>query len=103
MDIHSKSIVCTALDEKGNTVMKKSFENTFSKLGEFLDNFSPNDRFVMESTGFDEPLYDFIESRGYDVILANPLKTKLIAESRMKNDDVDSDLTSPFLNTTFLV
>ena len=56
----------------------KSFENTFSKLGEFLDNFSPNDRFVMES-------------RGYDVILANPLKIKLIAESRMKNDDVDSE------------
>lgn len=29
---------------------------------------------------------------GFDVILANPLKIKLIAESRMKNDDVYSEI-----------
>lgn len=32
-----------------------------------------------------------MKSRGYDVILANPLKIKLIAESRIKNDDLDSE------------
>jgi len=32
----------------------------------------------MESTGFYEPLYDFMESRGFKVKLANPLKIKLI-------------------------
>ena len=84
MDISTKNIVCTTLDENGNVVRKDDVANSFEKLGEFLDNF------VMESTSFYEPLYDFIESRGFDVILANPLKIKLIAESMMKNDDVDS-------------
>ena len=42
----------------------------------------------MELTGFYEPLYDFIESKGFNGKLANPLKIRLIAESRMKNDDV---------------
>ncbi len=51
----------------------------------------------MESTGFYEPLYDFIESQGFKVILANPLKIKLIAESRMKNDDVDSEVLAKLL------
>ncbi len=37
----------------------------------------PGDRFVMESTVFYEPLYDFIESRGLSVIFANPRKIKL--------------------------
>ena len=102
MDISTKSIVCTTLDENGNIVRKDDLENSFGKLGEFLDNFSPGDRFVMESTGFYEPLYDFIESRGFDVILANPLKIKLIAESRMKNDDVDSEILAKLLRNDWI-
>ena len=90
MGISTKNIVCTALDENGNVVRGDDIANSFEKLGEFPENFSPRDRFVMESTGLYEPLYDFIESSGFDVILANPLKIKLIAESMMKNDDVDS-------------
>ena len=50
----------------------------------------------MESTG-SRSLYDFIESHGFKVILANPLKIKLIAESRMKHDDVDSDVLAKLL------
>ena len=80
MDISTKSIACTTLDENGNIVRKETIENSFEKLGEFLDNFYPGDSFVMESTGFYEPLYDFIESGEFSVKLANPLKNKLIAE-----------------------
>jgi transposase len=97
MDISTKSIVCTTLDENGNIVRKDSIENSFDKLGEFLGNFSHGHSFVMESTGFYEPLYDFIESHGFSVKLANPLKIKLIAESRMKNDDVDSEILAKLL------
>ena len=60
MDISTKSIVCTTLDENGNTVRKDDIENSFGKLGEFLDNFSPRDCFVMESTGFYESMNDSI-------------------------------------------
>ena len=102
MDISTKSIVCTTLDENGSIVRKDDIENSFGKLGEFLDNFSPGDSFVMESTGFYEPLYDFIESRGFAVKLANPLKIKLIAESRMKNDDVDSEILAKLLRNDWI-
>ena len=43
MDISTKSIVCTTLDEDGNIVRKDNIENSFEKLGEFLDSFSPGD------------------------------------------------------------
>jgi len=89
MDIHSKIIVCTTLDENGNVVRKDRFENSFENLEAYLYAFQKGDSFVMESTGFYESLYDFIESHGFQVKLANPLKIRLIAESRMKNDDVD--------------
>ena len=84
MDIPIKGIVCTTIDEHGNIVRKDKFENRFDNLDKCLSNFSHRDSFAMESTGFYEPLYDFMESRGFNVKLANPLKIKLIAESRMK-------------------
>ena len=79
MDIHSKIIVCTTLDENGNVVRKDRLENSFEKLEEYLSAFQKGDSFVMESTGF-------------YVNLASPLKIRLIAELRMKNDDVDSEV-----------
>ena len=82
MDIHSKTIVCTTLNAGGNIVRKDSF--------------------VMESTGFYEPLYDFIESHGFSVTLANPLKIRLIPESRMKNDDVDSEVLAKLLKNDWV-
>ncbi len=102
MDISTKEIVCTSLDEDGNVVRKDRFENRFEKMEEYLKNFSDGDSFVMESTGFYEPLYDFIESKGFKVKLANPLKVKLIAESRMKNDDIDSEILAKLLRNNWI-
>jgi len=84
MDISIKEIVCTTIDEYGNIVRKDKFENRFDNVVKYFSNFSHRDSFVMESTGFYEPVYYFIESRGFNVKLANPFKIKLIAESRMK-------------------
>ena len=43
------------MDENGNVVRKDDVAKSFEKLGESLDKFSPDDRFVMESPGFNEP------------------------------------------------
>ena len=56
MDISIKEIVCTTIDEHGNIVRKDKFENRFDNLDKYLSNFSHRDSFVMESTGFYEPL-----------------------------------------------
>ena len=39
MDIHSKIIVCTTLDENGNVVRKDRFEKSFENLEEYLSVF----------------------------------------------------------------
>jgi hypothetical protein len=55
MDISTKKLCAQRLDENGNVVRKDGVANSFEKLGESLDKFSPDDRFVMESPGFNEP------------------------------------------------
>jgi len=84
MDISIKEIVCNKIDEYCNIVRKDKFENSFDNIDKYLSNFSHRDSFVMESTGFYEPLYDFMEPSGFNVKLANPLEIKLIGESRIK-------------------
>ena len=84
MDISIKEIVFTTIDEYGNIVRKDKFENRFDNIDKYLSNFSHRYSFVMESTGFYEPIYDSMESRGFNVKLANAFEIKLIAESRMK-------------------
>ena len=76
---------------------KDRFENSFENMEEYLSAFQKDDSFVMGSTGFFETLYDFIESHGFTLKLANPLKIRLITESRMKNYDVDSEVFAKLL------
>ena len=47
-------------------------------------------------------LYGFIESHGFNVKLANLLKIRLIAESRIKNDDVDSEVLAKLLMNNWI-
>ncbi len=97
MDIRAKIIVCTTLDADGKVLRKDSFDNSFDRPNEYISQFHEGGSFVMESTGFYEPLYDFIESYGFAVKLANPLNIRFIAESRMNNDDVDSEVLAKLL------
>jgi transposase len=84
LDIHTENIVYTVLSEEGNVKMRGKILNNSDELIEFLRNFEDGDLFVMESTRFYETIYDAIESKGFKVKLANSLKVKLIAESRIK-------------------
>ena len=43
-----------------------------------------------------------MESRGFNVKLANPLEIKLITESRMKNDDIVSEILAKLLNNNWI-
>ena len=102
MDIHSKIIVCTTLDADGKVVRKDNFENSFQRLQEYISLMELGDIFIMESTGFYEPIFDFIESHGFSVKLVNHLKVRLIAKSRKKNDDVDSEGLSKLLKNAWI-
>jgi len=102
LDIHTENIVYTVLSEDGNVKTRGKILNKTDELIDFLRNFENEDLFVMESTGFYEPIYDTIESKGLKVKLANPLKVKLIAESRIKNDKIDSEILARLLKNNWV-
>ena len=92
MDIHKQFTVAVVKDEGGNKIEDEKFDNSRESFRKFLSSYSPEEtKIVMESTSVWELVYDTIEDMKFPVKLANPVKTRAIAEARIKTDKVDAD------------
>ena len=97
-DIHTKFIYATVLDENSQIIQQGKFLTSEADLDNFLGFIPPAQvKIVMESCGIWEDFYDLLESKGYDVCLANPQGVKAIASARIKNDKVDSEVLAKLL------
>lgn len=103
MDIHKQFTVAVAKDRDGNLLAEDKFDNSRKNFGEFLRDFKQEEtKIVMESTSVWEPIYDLIEDMNYSIKLANPLKTRAIAEARIKTDKVDADTLCDLLRANLV-
>jgi len=58
---------------------------------------------VLESTGnMWMRIHDTLEENGIDTVLANPYKTKIIAEAKIKSDKLDARILSDLLRTNLI-
>ena len=102
-DIHQKFIYATILDEKSQIVQQGKFLTSEADLDNFLGFLPPKQvKVVMESCGIWEDFYDVLESKGYDVCLANPQGVKAIASAKIKNDKVDSEVLAKLLKADLI-
>ncbi|HII16362.1 TPA: IS110 family transposase [Candidatus Woesearchaeota archaeon] len=86
LDIHKDFIYATVLDNKGQVHQQGRFLTTEAAFGQFMGNLLPKKvRIVMESCGIWEDFYDLLQSKGYDVCLANPMRVKAIASAKLKD------------------
>jgi len=92
MDIHKQFTVAVVKDKEGNELDNEKFDNSQENFRKFLFPYSPEEtKIVMESTSVWEPIFDIIEDMKYQIKLANPIKTRAIADARIKTDKVDAD------------
>jgi len=94
IDVHKKRCQACLKDEKGHLIEELSFPRDQEGINGFrvLLQSHGETKVVLESTGnLWIPIYDsLIENPANKVILANPRKTKLIAEAKIKNDKLDA-------------
>jgi len=103
LDIHRKFIFATVLNSKGKIVQQGRFLTTEADFDTFLGFMPPKQvKIVMESCGIWEDFYDLLESKGYDVCLANPQGVKAIASAKIKNDKVDSEVLAKLLKADLI-
>ena len=101
LDIHKKNcqaIICT---EKGNIIKKGKIPTDPEKIQEFFQEFKEL-TIAIEACNHWEHIFEILESKGHHVVLAHPLKTRIIAEARVKTDKVDAKILMHLLRTGFL-
>jgi predicted RNase H-like nuclease (RuvC/YqgF family) len=87
LDIHKNSVYATVMSYSGEVVEKRKLCN--NEVANFLDRY-PIDKVAMESSTSIVPIYRTLREKGYTILVSHPKKTRLIAESRIKTDRVDS-------------
>jgi len=71
LDVHKEFCQACVIDESGRSLSNERFSSTNEELDRFLNRFQ-DAKFVLESTGIWEFIYEGIERRGFEVQLAHP-------------------------------
>ncbi len=98
LDLHKETIQIAVVDKDGTMLLNKKIFNPHAILEAELAHMPKNAQYVMESSSVWEGVYNFMtRDLGLDVVLSNPYKTKLIAESKKKTDKVDAFILADML------
>lgn len=102
MDLHKKFSQVTEMDESGVVYKKFRLPNDPILLREYFSGLPCPSSIAMEATGNWYWISDLIEDLGHRVKLAHPKKVKVIAESAVKADKIDSEVLAHLDRTNFL-
>jgi transposase len=91
------------IDQSGELIDQRRLNHTpFEELTDYFNQFPKDTQVIMEPSCGWSWLSDCISDLGLEVILAHPLKVRLIAESQIKTDKVDALVLAQLQRTGFL-
>src|SRR5437762_12576624 len=93
IDIHKRYSVCAAQDERGRWLAEARIEgNSGDGFVQYLRSLGGKSRVVIEACWNWGKLYEVLDGLDEveEVVLAHPLKTRLIAEAQIKTDRLDA-------------
>lgn len=100
VDIHKRIGFAVFKDEEGRILGSFQFRNNWRGIGELVEKLRAfrDVRVAVESSGnYWVMLYEDLEKNGMRVVLSNPLKTRAIAEVRIKTDKLDASTLADLL------
>lgn len=90
MDLGMKQSEICELDEKGNVLARASISTTRTAIKRWFGKRSKAE--ICLEAGGSSPWVDrLLRELGHDVVVVNPRRVKLIAESTLKTDRVDAE------------
>lgn len=102
IDLHKDMFYGTILDDQGKVVNEGEFKPRKEAIEVFLSGIpSSRMRIAIESCGMWRGFYKTLNGMGYDVVLANPVKTKDIA-GKKTTDKVIAKALADLLRTGYL-
>jgi transposase len=105
IDIHKRYSVCTAQDEQGRKLAVTRIDgNAASGFAQFFEGLGGESKAVIEACWSWGKIHDLLEElpQVIEVVLAHPLKTRLIASAQIKTDKIDSNALATLLRGNFI-
>src|SRR5712691_4802532 len=101
-DAHERESQVAIFNASGDLLQEKRVPT--SGLSRFISSVKcEGKKYVgLEAVGFIYPLYDSLKRVSDDVVVANPHKLRLIAESKIKHDGMDARIIGELLRTDYL-
>jgi transposase len=103
IDVGKARCRAALMNEKGAIESEFFFENNNKGIANLTSALTSEDRVVMESTGnLWLNIYDTLDAKSIRVVLANPLKTKVIASAKVKTDKLDARILAHLLRADLI-
>ena len=103
LDVHKRIIQACVIDPQGKVLHRERFELTRSRLAQFArEHVNGETCLALEATTNTWALVDFLRPLVQEVVVSNPVLTKLIAQARVKTDKVDALVLAQLLRCDFL-
>lgn len=102
-DVHKRTAVFTILLEDGKVEATHTVAVSRETLAWFAEHHLRNqDRLVMEATTNTWAVADILRPHVQEIVIGNPLRTRAIAEAKVKTDKVDSRVLAELLRADYL-
>lgn len=101
LDVHKRFAEVAILDGK-DPPARRRIGTTTSELRAFARTLRPDDQLVLEATMNTWAIADLLRGSGARVVISNPLRTRAIAEARVKTDKVDALTLAQLLAADFV-
>ena len=104
LDLHKKSIFATVLGEDGKILSKVKIGPTTRDICYYLKSQGKRDELsVAMEASYNWPYYyRAVEEAADNIVLAHPLKTRIIGEAKIKTDKIDSGVLAYMLKADML-
>ncbi len=101
LDVH-REFAQVAVWQSGRVRQAGQIKTTPEELRLFADSLAPTDEVAIEATCNTHAIVRLLEARVARVVVSNPLKTRAIAEAKVKTDKVDAATLAKLLAADFL-
>src|SRR5919107_1930474 len=101
LDVH-REFAQVAIWQGGLVIQAGRFATTPQGVRAFAEGLGPHDEVALEATGNTWAIATLLASRAGRVVVSNPVKTRAIAEAKVKTDKVDAEILAQLLAADYL-
>jgi transposase len=103
LDVHKQFVEACILDDQGKALFRGRADCDRKALERFAcKRLKKTDRLALEATTNTWPIVEILRPFVAMIVVGNPLKTKAIAEAKIKTDKIDAEVLAQLLRCDYL-